>query len=72
MENWYALHLMSKQITREHRLHAHKLRLIQESRELETRNSPAGSIKKHPGILNFIGRSLETFGRALQKKTQTC
>ena len=72
MENWYALHEMSRQIQRERQLAANKLAMVQQFRKFDMKNSKAGSKKRRGKLLNFIGKSFETFGRALQKKSQIC
>ena len=72
MENWYALHLMSRQIQRERQLEARKLRQVQQFRKFDMKNSKANSEKKRRRFINFIGKSFESFGKALQKKSQIC
>ncbi len=72
MENWYALHLMRRQIQTQRRLEAKKLCMVQQLREFDMRNTRAIAKKRPRRLLNFIGRSFETFGRALQKKAGTC
>ncbi len=72
MENWYALHEMRRQIHREQQLEAQKIRMVQQLREFDMKNSKKMAKKRQRRLLNFIGKSLETFGRSLQKKSQTC
>ncbi len=72
MENWYALHLMSRQIHKERQMEAKKLRMVRQAREFDMENTRVMAKKRRRSFLNFIGRSFETFGRALQKKAGTC
>ncbi len=72
MENWYALHTMRRQKYKEQQLETKKICMVKQLREFDMKNSQTRPKKKQRQFLNFVGKAIETFGRSLQKKSQTC
>lgn len=68
MEDWYTLYKMVKAQQREHELWAMNLELVKSQKSAQANRM----LPDYRSAMNQLGRVLETWGRHLQKRFQTC